>query len=81
MEIVYHLTKGVKSGEDFRQRKKFCFSWGGVNYGKVIRTCMAIDCLVGFVIQNRVVSGVVLFLVLEREVTFQMGIYVLLLAR
>ena len=42
---------------------------------------MAIDCLVGFVIQIRVVSGVVFFLVLERKVTFQMEIYVLLLAR
>lgn len=38
-------------------------------------------CVVGFAIQVRVVSGVVVFLVLEREVTFQMEICVLLLAR
>lgn len=37
-------------------------------------------CVVGFAIQVRVVSGVVVFLVLEREVTFQMEICVLLLA-
>lgn len=38
-------------------------------------------CVVGFATQVRVVSGVVDFLVLEREVTFQMEICVLLLAR